>query len=122
MFETERQDVEPGHTKVEESEDAMESRLPTFIISEEHIGGEIRYMTEAAGVQTITEAADPSNYFSGMPNSYKGVISLKGKEIPVGDVRLCLEAEERSYNDLTCIIVINIHDQLIGLIVDRVFH
>jgi purine-binding chemotaxis protein CheW len=100
----------------------MECRLPTFIISEEHNGGEVRYTTEVAGIQSITEAADSSSYFSGMPNSFKGVISLKGKDIPVGDVRLYLGAEERPYDDLSCIIVLNVDDQLIGLIVDRVFH
>ncbi len=36
------------------------------------------------------------------------------------DVRLRFELEERDYDDRTCVIVINIDEQSVGLIVDRV--
>lgn len=97
----------------EEDEDTQEDKYLTFVISKEEYGIEIRYVTEIIGIQNITEVPD-------MPLYIKGVINLRGKVIPVMDVRLRFGVEERTYDDRTCIIVINIDDQSVGLIVDRV--
>ena len=50
----------------------------------------------------------------------KGIINLRGKVVPVIDVRLKFNQEERAYDEKTCIIVTMIHDMHVGLIVDRV--
>jgi purine-binding chemotaxis protein CheW len=96
-----------------EGEDTQQDKYLTFIINKEDFGIEIRYVTEIIGMQDITEVPD-------MPPYVKGVINLRGKVIPVMDVRLRFGAEERPYDDRTCIIVINIKEQPVGLIVDRV--
>mgnify|MGYP000971014982 FL=1 len=49
-----------------------------------------------------------------------GIINLRGKIIPVMDVRLRFKKELLEYNDRTCIIVIQIEDISVGLIVDGV--
>ena len=54
------------------------------------------------------------------PDFVKGVINLRGKVIPVIDVRLRFMIEEREYDDRTCIIVVNINEVTVGLIVDSV--
>ena len=46
--------------------------------------------------------------------------SLRGRIIPVIDMRLRFKKEFRAYGDRTCIIVIEVRDVLIGLIVDGV--
>ncbi len=97
----------------EEEEDTQEDKYLTFVISKEEYGIEIRYVTEIIGIQNITEVPN-------MPLYVKGVINLRGKVIPVIDVRLRFGVVERAYDDRTCIIVINIDDQSVGLIVDRV--
>ncbi len=97
----------------EEMEDTQEGKFLTFILLEEEYGIEIRYVTEIIGIQSITEVPD-------MPAFVKGVINLRGKIIPVMDVRKRFGSDERAYDNRTCIIVINIGSQAMGLIVDRV--
>jgi purine-binding chemotaxis protein CheW len=96
-----------------EDEDTQEDKFLTFILNKEEYGIEIRYVTEIIGIQNITGVPD-------MPPYIKGVINLRGKVIPVMDVRLRFGAPERPYDDRTCIVVINIDYQSVGLIVDRV--
>ena len=50
----------------------------------------------------------------------RGIINLRGKIIPVLDVRLRFKKEPKEYNDRTCVIVVDIDEVSIGLIVDRV--
>jgi purine-binding chemotaxis protein CheW len=97
----------------DDGEDTQEDKYLTFVIGKEDFGIEIRYVTEINGIQGITEVPD-------MPPYVKGVINLRGKVIPVMDIRLRFGVEERPYDDRTCIIVININEQPVGLIVDRV--
>jgi purine-binding chemotaxis protein CheW len=97
----------------EEEEDTQEDKFLTFIIGKEDYGIEIRHVTEIIGIQSITQVPD-------VPAYVKGVINLRGKVIPVMDVRTRFGVEERPYDDRTCIIVININEQPVGLIVDRV--
>jgi purine-binding chemotaxis protein CheW len=58
------------------------------------------------------------------PSFVKGVINLRGKVIPVMDLRLKFEMEEMGYTERTCIIVVEIKGQggsiLIGIVVDAV--
>lgn len=55
-----------------------------------------------------------------MPSYVKGVINLRGKVIPVIDVRRRFKLKEREDDDKTCIVVVNINNTLIGLVVDAV--
>lgn len=97
----------------DELEDAQEGKFLTFFLNREEYGIEIRYVREIIGIQTITDVPD-------MPEYIRGVINLRGKVIPVMDMRMRFQLSLREYDDRTCIIVINIEEQLLGLIVDRV--
>jgi len=55
-----------------------------------------------------------------MPAYIKGVINLRGKVIPVMDVRLRFRMTEREYDDRTCIIVVSVSGIPVGLVVDTV--
>ena len=58
------------------------------------------------------------------PDYVKGVINLRGRVIPVVDLRLRFGMDEIDYTERTCIIVVEIEGQagivLIGIVVDAV--
>ena len=97
----------------EEAEDTLDGRYLTFLIDKETYGIEIRYVMEIVGMQDITEMPE-------MPDYIKGIINLRGRIIPVIDVRLRFGKQQRDYDDRTCVIVIDFNETLIGLIVDLV--
>ncbi|MEJ2199504.1 MAG: chemotaxis protein CheW [Desulfuromonadaceae bacterium] len=96
-----------------ENEDTLKGKFLTFHLGKEDYGIEIRYVTEIIGIQKITEVPD-------MPAFVKGVINLRGKVVPVMDVRTRFSMEPREYDDRTCIIVVNIDEKSVGLVVDKV--
>lgn len=98
---------------IEMEEDTQKDRYLTFVLSKESYGIEIKYVTEIIGLQAITEIPE-------LPEYVRGIINLRGKIIPVMDVRLRFKKEPREYNDRTCVIVVDIKDISIGLIVDSV--
>ncbi len=97
----------------EENEDTQKDKYLTFHLAGEDYGIEIRYVIEIIGIQKITEVPD-------MPPFIRGVINLRGKVIPVMDVRARFSIEDRAYDDRTCIIVVNIEGTEVGLVVDEV--
>ncbi|MCX7748123.1 MAG: chemotaxis protein CheW [Clostridia bacterium] len=94
-------------------EDTQKGKFLTFTLGREDYGIEIKYVTEIIGMQPITEVPE-------LPGYIKGIINLRGKIIPVMDVRLRFKKDPREYDDRTCIVVVDIRDISIGLIVDRV--
>lgn len=96
-----------------EEEDTQKGKFLTFFLDREVYGIEISLVTEIIGIQPITEVPE-------VPNYIKGIINLRGKIIPVMDVRLRFHKAVRDYNDRTCIIVIEAKELLLGLIVDGV--
>ncbi len=96
-----------------EEEDTLDGRFLTFQLGSEAYGIEIRYVTEIIGIQTITEVPE-------LPEYIMGIINLRGKIIPIMDVRLRFKKNFREYTDRTCIIVIDIRNESIGLVVDSV--
>jgi len=98
---------------IDMEEDTLKGRFLTFSLGNESYGIEVKYVTEIIGMQAITEMPE-------LPEYVKGVINLRGKIIPVMDVRLRFKKEPREYNDRTCVIVVDINDISIGLIVDTV--
>ena len=98
---------------LENQEDTMEGMFLTFTLSDQTYGLEIKHVIEIIGLQQITEVPDVAHFI-------KGVINLRGKVIPVMDVRARFGMEPRDYDDRTCIIVVTLSESDIGLIVDRV--
>lgn len=94
-------------------DDTMHGRYITFAVDREIYGIEIRYVTEIVGLQPISKLPE-------VPEHIKGIINLRGKIIPVVDMRLKFKKVPAEYNDRTCIIVIESGDISAGLIVDEV--
>ena len=99
--------------EMEEEEDTLKGRFLTFSLESQVFGIEIKYVTEIIGIQPITEMPE-------VPAYVKGIINLRGKIIPVIDVRLKFQKEPIEYNDRTCIVVVDIENISVGLIVDNV--
>ncbi len=99
---------------IDSVEDSQKGRYLAFMVGNEAFGIEIKYVTEIIGIQTITEMPE-------MPNFVKGIINLRGRIIPLIDIRLRFGKEPRDYDDRTCVIVVDIEGFSYGLIVDSVY-
>lgn len=98
---------------VYEEEDTQKDKFLTFSLGNETYGLDIKYVTEIIGIEEITEVPE-------LPEYIRGIINLRGKIIPVMDVRLRFKKPFREYNDRTCIVVVDIQEISVGLIVDAV--
>jgi len=85
----------------------------TFFLGEEEYGIEILRVNEIIGMLPITPIPQTDPWV-------RGVINLRGKVIPVLDLRLKLGMEAAEETEETCIIVVQIQGALIGVIVDKV--
>lgn len=91
----------------------QQDKYVTFKAGNEYYALKIEYVNEIIVFQEITEIPESEDFI-------KGLINLRGKIIPVIDVRVRFKQEPIEYNDRTCIIVINVKDMLVGLIVEKV--
>lgn len=103
----------PDENVLEIVEDTQKNRFLTFLLGEESYGIDIKYVVEIIGIQAITEIPE-------IPEYVKGIINLRGKIIPIMDVRLRFKKESKEFTDRTCVIVVDINNISIGLIVDSV--
>jgi purine-binding chemotaxis protein CheW len=89
----------------------------TFSLGEEEYGIGALKIKEIIGMMPITSVPRT-------PEFVKGVINLRGKIIPVIDLRLKFGMEAREYDDMTCIIVVEVERApgaiQIGIVVDQV--
>jgi purine-binding chemotaxis protein CheW len=99
--------------EITEEEDTQKGKYMTFKSGHEYFGIEIKYINEIIGMQSITAIPEVENYI-------KGLINLRGKIIPVIDVRLRFKQEPFEYTDRTCIIIINVKSTVVGLIVETI--
>ncbi len=90
-----------------------EGKYLTFVLSNEEYGIEILKVREIIGLMDITSVPQTPNYM-------KGVINLRGKVIPVIDLRLKFSMPEQDHTQETCTIVVEVGNTLIGIIVDSV--
>lgn len=96
---------------------AREGKYLTFSLDLEEYGIGIRKVKEIIGMIRITPIPQT-------PAFVKGVVNLRGKVIPVVDLRLRFGMEVVDYTERTCIIVVEIHAREgflpVGIVVDSV--
>jgi purine-binding chemotaxis protein CheW len=89
----------------------------TFLLDKENYGIPIKKVREIIGMMEIIHIPKTQSYI-------KGIINLRGKIIPLMDLRLKFGMNEKAYNERTCIIVIEINlletQRLVGIVVDTV--
>ena len=93
--------------------DTQKGKYVTFKSGNEYFGLKIQYVNEIIVFQEITKIPESEDYI-------KGLINLRGKIIPVIDVRLRFKQEPFEYTDRTCIIVVNVKNIVVGLIVEKI--
>ncbi len=96
---------------------AKQGKYLTFSLAGEEYGIGIIQIKEIIGMMTVTSVPQT-------PEFVKGVINLRGKVIPVIDLRLRFGIESVEYTERTCIIVVEIETKtntvIIGIVVDSV--
>lgn len=99
---------------------AVEQRAGKYLafrLGKEDFAIQVLKVREIVGIQDITSVPQ-------MPAYVKGVINLRGKVIPVVDLRLKFALPEKEYTQRTCIIVVQVHHAGVpiqtGIIVDEV--
>jgi purine-binding chemotaxis protein CheW len=84
----------------------------TFMLAGEEYGLEILKVREIIGLMDITKVPQT-------PDFVEGVINLRGKVIPVIDLRAKFGLDRTEYDEETCVIVVDV-GMLMGIIVDTV--
>lgn len=112
--------MEESTERMRQTANAMEQRegkYLTFTLADEEYGIGILKIKEIIGMMTVTTVPQT-------PEFVKGVINLRGKVIPVIDLRLRFGMESMDYTERTCIIVVEIDGTVgtvqIGIVVDSV--
>ena len=88
-------------------------QLVTFRIGEEEFGVDILLVQEIIRKMNITRVPKA-------PDFVEGVINLRGKVIPIIDLRKRFGLETKEYDKNTRFIVIEINDMIVGFVVDSV--
>ncbi|MDP4292545.1 MAG: chemotaxis protein CheW [Bacteroidota bacterium] len=97
----------------DKGQDEQKNQYLIFRLEDDQFGIEIEKVTEIVGIQKITQVPE-------MPNYIKGIINLRGKIIPVMDVRMRFKKDAIEYNDRTCVVIVEMQNISVGLIVDDV--
>lgn len=96
---------------------SKEGKYLTFSLAGEEYGIGILKVKEIIGIMPITPVPQTDGYV-------KGVINLRGKVIPIIDLRAKFAMEAAEYTERTCIIVVEItggdRKIMMGIIVDSV--
>lgn len=99
-----------GNASASDRENDLGGKYLTFLLADEEYGLEILKVRELMGIMDITKVPQT-------PAFVRGVINLRGKVIPVIDLREKFSLPPKEYGDQTCIIVVQV-DTLMGIIVD----
>ena len=107
----------PAATSRTPKVDARAGKYLTFLIGKEEFGVAVLKVREIMGILDITVVPQTPAYL-------KGVINLRGKAIPVVDLRLKFGLSSIDYTQRTCIIVVQLQGAsgslLMGIVVDEV--
>ena len=112
---TDTQPVANGSTQPSSS--SVEGKYLTFHLGKEQYGLSVLKVKEIVGIMPITEIPQAPTYVD-------GVINLRGKVIPIINLRRKFAMQTLENTERTCIIVVEIENptghQLMGIVVDEV--
>ncbi len=102
---------------IDDTESGLGGKYLTFSLGSEEYGVEIMKIREIIGIMEITAVPHTPEYI-------KGVINLRGRVIPILELRLRFNMATKEYDDRTCIIVVEVNGPsgpiMIGMLVDSV--
>lgn len=85
----------------------------SFLLGREEYGIEILKVQEIRGYDAVTQIPNT-------PSFIKGVVNLRGKIVPIVDLRIKFNLENIEYNEFTVVIVLNFSGRIMGVVVDGV--
>lgn len=85
----------------------------TFSLGDESYALEILKVQEIRGYVTVTKIVNT-------PEFVKGVVNLRGKIVPIVDLRIKFNLKQADYDELTVVIILNLNGRDIGVVVDSV--
>jgi purine-binding chemotaxis protein CheW len=85
----------------------------TFTLGAEEYGMDILKVQEIRGYDAVTAIANT-------PAFIKGVINLRGIIVPIVDLRIKFNLGNVTYNEMTVVIILNLHSRVVGVVVDSV--
>ena len=107
------QAVKEQTQKAAKGEDSQAEKYLTFFIDHQLYCVPTSEIVEIIQMQRITFMPNVTDYV-------KGVINLRGKVVPVIDMRLRFNREEAAYTSSTSIVIAKSEDMMVGMIVDSV--
>jgi purine-binding chemotaxis protein CheW len=90
-------------------------QLIDFLVGDDHFGLDILSVREVIRLAAVTALPRA-------PTAVKGVINLRGKVIPLVDLREKFGLPARAWDDATRVIIVDVREKAAGLIVDGVSH
>lgn len=85
----------------------------TFVLGTEQYGLEILKVQEIRGYDAVTQIANT-------PDFIKGVVNLRGKIVPIVDLRIKFNLGKVEYDEFTVVIILNLSGRIVGIVVDGV--
>jgi purine-binding chemotaxis protein CheW len=85
----------------------------TFVLGAEEYGLEILKVQEIRGYDAVTKIANT-------PEFIKGVVNLRGKIVPIVDLRIKFHLGKVEYNEFTVVIILSLGSRVVGIVVDGV--
>jgi len=85
----------------------------TFRLDQEEYGIDILKVQEIRGYEPPTRIANA-------PSFIKGVVNLRGTIVPIVDMRLKFNCAQAKYDAFTVVIILNLHQRIVGIVVDSV--
>lgn len=92
---------------------AANQEFLTFTLGEENYALDILTVKEIRGYESVTKIANA-------PAFIKGVINLRGDIVPIVDLRIKFSVGTATYDEFTIVIVLHIHNRIVGIVVDGV--
>ncbi|PCI61102.1 MAG: chemotaxis protein CheW [Methylophilaceae bacterium] len=85
----------------------------TFVLGSEEYGLDILKVQEIRGYDAVTQIANT-------PDFIKGVVNLRGKIVPIVDLRIKFNLGKVEYDEFTVVIILNLGGRVVGIVVDGV--
>lgn len=89
------------------------SEYLTFVLGDESYGIDILKVQEIRGYDAVTKIANT-------PEFIKGVVNLRGRIVPIVDLRIKFNLGKVEYDEFTVVIILNLNGRIVGMVVDGV--
>ncbi len=100
--------------ELKENETSTDTReYLTFVLGDESYGIEILKVQEIRGYDAVTKIANT-------PDFIKGVVNLRGRIVPIVDLRIKFRLGKVEYDEFTVVIILNLGSRIVGMVVDGV--